>query len=210
MKKIALTILLILFCASTLVGQARVTQEEYDVYAGVLRMIYRENRQTYSNKSHFIILKTTQIDPELDLPSSRRYRALVRDFKRMNLSPGVIEKRLPNGAYSETYYLVTRDEIDELFTRGRIEFDKRYEVEKSIKGLANPGGTTWMPFYERYPEASGYYTLSRVGFAGIFAMVQVKREDIHSGFSRTYILKKVKGMWKVITPSGVVSREWVT
>jgi hypothetical protein len=203
MKKLAFTILLILFCASTLVGQARVTQEEYAVYAAVLRVIYRENRQTYSNKSHFVILKTTQIDPELDLPSGRRYRALVKDFKRMNLNPGVIERRLPNGAYSERYYTVTQDEIDELFKRGKIEFDKRYEVEKSVKGLANPGGTTWGPFYENFPEANGYYSLSRVGFDGIFAMVQVKREDVGRGFSRIYIMKRVKGKWMVVSSSGI-------
>jgi hypothetical protein len=56
-----------------------------------------------------------------------------------------------------------------------------------------------MPFYKKYPEASGYYTLSRVGFNTLFAMVQVKREDIHSGFTRTYVLKKTKGKWKILS-----------
>jgi hypothetical protein len=208
MKKIVLTISLILFCAPNLLSQAGITQEEYAVYASVLRDIYKDNRQIYSNKSHFVILKNTKIDPELDLTPSKRYKGLVAAFKRANLTSGIIERKFPLGAYSETYYLVTKNEIDELFEKGKVEFDKRYEIEKNQMGLANPGGTTWIPFYEKYPEASGYYSLSRVGFNGLFAMVQVKRDDIHSGFTRTYILKKVKGKWKIVTL--LSSSEWVT
>jgi hypothetical protein len=125
-----------------------------------------------------------------------------------NLTSGIIEKSLPPGAYSETYHLVTQKEIDELFEKGQIEYNKRYEVEKSDKSNMNPGGSIWRPFYEKYPESSGYYTLSRVGFSGLFAMVEVKRSDMHSGFSHAYILKRVKGRWKIVDL--IIGSEWIT
>jgi len=208
MKRLVVSVLLFLFCASNLLAQTRIRKEEYAVYASVLSVIYKDNRQTYSNKSHFVILNVTKVDPELDLTSSKRYKALFRDFKERNVTPGVIETRFPMGAYSETYYLVPPAEIDELFEKGQAEFDKRYEVEKLIKGRLNPGGSTWMPFYEKYPEASGYYSLSRVGFNGLLATVHVKREDVHSGFSRAYVLKKVKGKWRIVDL--ISGGEWIT
>jgi hypothetical protein len=130
MKKLVLSVLLILFYVPHLFGQTSIRQEEYAVYASVLRVIYQDNRRTYSNKSHFVILKATNVDPELDPAYGKRFKALFGDFKRRNLIPGVIEERFPLGAYSETYYLVTPAEIDELFEKGQAEFDKRYEVEK--------------------------------------------------------------------------------
>jgi hypothetical protein len=208
MKKLVVSLLLILFYVTNLFGQTRIRPEEYAVYASVLRVVYKDNHLTYSNKSHFVILNVTNVDPELDLDSSSKFKALFRDFNRRNLTSGVIEARFPLGAYSETYYLVAPKEIDELFEKGQAEFDKKFEVEKLNKGILNPVGSTWMPFYEKYPEASGYYSLSRVGFNGSFAMVQVKRNDIHTGFTRAYILKKVKGKWKIV--SLLSGSEWVT
>jgi hypothetical protein len=205
MQKVAFIFLLILFCGFDVLGQTKVTREEYAVYASVLKVIYKDNRQTYSNKSHFVILEKTKVDPELDLPSGKRYKDLVESYKRNNLTSGLIEKKFSVGAYSQTYYLVTQNDIDELFEKGEIEFRKRYEIDKLNRSILNPGGTTWTFFYDKYPEASGYYSLSRVGFNKTLAMVQVKREDIYSGFSRTYILKKVKGKWKIVTFSGTES-----
>jgi len=208
MKKLVVSFFLILFGASNLLAQTIITKEEYAVYASVLSVIYKDNRQTYSNKSHFVILNVTKVDAELDLTSSKRYKALFGDFKTRNVTPGVIETRFPLGAYSETYYLVPPAQIDELFEKGLAEFDKRYEVEKLIKGLLNPGGSTWKPFYEKYPEANGYYSLSRVGFNGLLATVQVKREDVNSGFSRAYVLKKIKGEWKIVDL--ISASEWIS
>lgn len=209
MKKIAFLTFLILFCAFNLSAQTKLTQEEYNVYASVLRVIYKENRQTYSNKSEFVFVNKTKFAPEL-LPSDRKYGNLVKDFNRKNSISGTIEKKFPRGAYSETYYLVSQAEIDELLKAGRIEAEKRRaEIE-----LTNPnvhyietGAEVWMTFYQKYPESSGVYNLSRVGFSGQFAMVQVEGERIWNGFTRNYILKKVKGKWKVITSGG---SEWIS
>lgn len=59
-----------------------------------------------------------------------------------------------------------------------------------------------MPFFQKYPEASGHYHLSRVGFVGKFAIVNVKGDLGWNGFSRLYILKNVNGEWTIIEYSG--------
>ena len=207
MQKIASLILLILFCCFNLSAQTKLTQEEYAVYAAVLKVIYKENRETYSNKSEFVIVNETKVNPELDLSSGRKYKNLAKDFSRKNSTSAVIEKKFPRGAYSETYYLVSQAEIDDLHEKGRIEYEKRYAVEKLNPSIVNPGGVTYTVFYQKYPEASGYYILSRVGFNGQFAMVQVKGDLGWNGFSRTYILNRVKGKWRIITFNG---SEWIT
>jgi hypothetical protein len=202
-------ILLILSCVLNLSAQTKLTQEEYAVYASVLKVIHKENRETYSNKSEFVILNETRVDPELDLPSSRRYKKLVADFNLKNSVPGIVEKKFPRGAYSETYYLVSQTEVDELLEKGRIELAKRRAERKlNSSGVYVELPTeTWIPFYQKYPESSGLHILSRVGFSGQLAMVQVKGDHGWNGFSRTYILKRVKGKWRIITFSG---SEWIS
>jgi len=207
MQKIAFLIFVILFCGLNISAQTKLTQEEYAVYASVLKVIYKENRETYSNKSEFVIIDETKVDPEIDLPSSRKYKNLVADFNQKNSISGIVERKFPRGAYSETYYLVSQVEIDDINEKARIEYEKRFAVEKLNPSIANPGGSSWTLFYQKYPEASGYYILSRVGFGGQFAMVQVEGDLGWNGFSRTYILKRVKGKWRIVTFSG---SEWIT
>ena len=205
MQKIAFLIFSILFCGFNLSAQTKLTREEYAVYASVLKVIYKHNRETYSNKSEFVIVNETKVDADLELPSERKYRNLVRDFNRKNLTSGIVEKKFPRGAYSETYYLVSQTEIDDINKEARIEFEKQYAIDKLNPSIANPGGNSWATFYQKYPEASGYYNLSRVGFSGRVAIVRVKGDLGWNGFSRTYILKKVKSKWRIITFSGSVS-----
>lgn len=209
MQKIAFLIFFILFCGSNLLAQTNLTPEEYAVYASVLKVIYKENRETYSNKSEFVFINETKVDPEVDLPSSRKYKNLVKDFNRKNSTPGIVEKKFPHGAYSETYYLVSQAEVDELFEKGRVEAEKlRAEAKLNSPGIYIESPTiVCVSFYQKYPESSGHYTLSRVGFSGQFAMVQVKGDICWNGFSRNYILKKVKGKWKIVNFSG---SDWIS
>ncbi|MGI8494094.1 MAG: hypothetical protein ACR2L1_02115 [Pyrinomonadaceae bacterium] len=209
MKKTAFLIFLVLFCGSSLLAQTKLTQEEYAVYASVLKVIYEHNRKTYSNKSEFVFINETKVDSELELPASKRYKNLISDFNRRNLTSAIIEKKFSRGAYSETYYLTTQAEVDELFKKGRIEAEKRRveaELNSSGRYLGSPTASC-MLFYQKYPESSGHYNLSRVGFSGQFAMIQVKGDLCWNGFSRNYILKKIKGKWKIITFDG---SEWIS
>jgi hypothetical protein len=206
MKVLSLSII-ILFCVFHLSAQTKLTNAEYAVYESILKVLYKKNRETYSNKSEFVFLNKTKVDPELDLPSQRKYKYLAKEFIRKNKTPAIIEKKFPPGTYSETYYLVPQTEIDDINEKARIEYEKRYAVEKSNPSIANPGGSSWTMFYQKYPEASGYYSISRVGFSEQFAMAQIKGDLGWTGFSRTYILKRVKGKWRIITFSG---SEWIT
>jgi hypothetical protein len=205
MQKISILIFLILFCSLNFPAQTKLTQEEYAVYESVLKVIYEKNRETYSNKSEFVILDETKVDLELKLPPSKNYRNLIKDFTQKNSTPGILEKRLPSGEYSEKYYLVSRTEVDELLEKGRIELEKRRAEAKlnSSSTYYFPVGE-WLPFFQKYPESSGLHILSRVGFSGQFALVQVKGNHGWNGFSRNYILKKVKGEWSIITILGSV------
>ncbi len=212
MRKIILLISLIFCGCFNIFTQTKLTQSEYDVYASVLKFIYKEYRETYSNKSEFVFLKETKIDTELDLPSEIKYKSLVKDFTRKNKIQTVIEKRFPRGAYSNNYYLVLQTEVDELLEKGRIELERRHAEVEELNAL-NPskvsmvGGNDWTPFFRKYPESSGLHTLSRVGFSGQFALLQVQGNHGWTGFSRTYILKKVNKKWKIISADG---SEWIT
>ena len=102
---------------------------------------------------------------------------------------------------------MSQAEIDDINEKARVEFEKQYAIDKLNPSIANPGGSSWAMFYQKYPEASGYYNLSRVGFSGQFAMVQVKGDLGWNGFSRTYILRRVKSKWRIVTFSG---SEWIS
>ena len=119
MQKIAFLIFAILFCGLNLSAQTKLTQDEYAVYASVLRVIYRENREIYSNKSEFVIIDESKVDPELELPSCKKYKNLVENFKRKNSTSGIVKKRFPRGAYSETYYLAPQAKIDDISSQAK-------------------------------------------------------------------------------------------
>lgn len=66
MKKAVLLILLLISCGPDLVAQVSLEPREYAVYGTVLKEIYKYNRETYANKSEFVIINVTKIDPELE------------------------------------------------------------------------------------------------------------------------------------------------
>ncbi len=200
-------IFLILVCGTSLLGQTRLESEEYAVYASVLKSIYEHNRDTYSNKSEFVIINQTMIDPEVEMPSEKKYRSLINDFNRANLFSAVIERNFPPGEYSETYHLVSQAEIDELNEKGRIEYKQRFAKDRLDPTIINPGGVRYTVFFEKYPESSGYYSPSRVGFSGQHAVVQVKGDLGWRGFSRFYLLKKLNGEWQITNFGGI---EWIS
>lgn len=197
------SLLLVIFSGLNVYGQTKLDQEEYEVYKTILNEIYRENKQTYANKSHFVVLQKTKTDPELNMDFvSTKYKFLIELFITTNQAPAIVEYKLP----FETYYLVTEREIGDLFKLGEIESRKRRATDDNNDIIQNPG-TEWKPFYRKYPEASGYYSISRVAFDpnGSLAMAHVRRDDIHSGFSNIYILKKQKTEWRIVEIS---SRVW--
>lgn len=207
MSKLALAVLIFSLCAHLALGQkdTKVTAAEYAVYAAVLRGIYKENRRDYSNESQFVFVEETLTSEDLSAPTAKQYRPLVKKFEKLNRNQAQLERRFPKGDYSKTYYLISQEELDELFREGQAEYEKRKEEERRTQKLREVdicGGTQWQPFYRKYPEASGYYKLSRAALSRNLAIVRVKGEDVCGGFDLTYILKKTRKGWGVVWSAG--------
>lgn len=211
-SKILFSILILSLCAHLTFSQkeTKVTAAEYKIYASILRRIYKDNRRDYSNESHFVFVDKTLTSTDFNEPTEKKFRPLVRMFKELIQLPGLIERKFPRGGYSKTYYLISQGELDELFRVGQIEYEKR-EAEESreqrVREADLCGSIHWQPFYRRYPEASGYYKLSRVALRSNLAMARVQREDVCGGFDMTYILKKTKKRWIEIWSAG---SHWVS
>ncbi|HEY0426893.1 MAG TPA: hypothetical protein VGC76_03710 [Pyrinomonadaceae bacterium] len=194
MRKAFFTILLTTFCGLNILAQANVEREEYDVYAFVLKDIYKENIRTYSSAADFVILDRTI---ECDSSDMTRIKGLKKDLEQKNQTSFVLERKFP---VKYTYFLINQDELDKFFAEGKIESNKILEeTKKQGKVGIDMGGLIWQPFYQKYPEAVGYNSFSRVGFSPNrqFAALCVASEASFNGFSRIYILKKVKGKWKI-------------
>ncbi|MBK9162986.1 MAG: hypothetical protein IPM21_03605 [Acidobacteria bacterium] len=186
-------------------GQTGPSPSEYAVYGAVLRTIYAERSQTYSNESGFVIIDQTFRSEPASFPTARKFKGLVDRFKLLNRSQYRIERKLPPGRYSRAYDLVSQGELDRLFLEGRAENERRIEDAKKknlLTVIDTCGSTHWQPFYRKFPEAGGYYQLSRVAIGNGFALVRVKGEFACSGFDSTYLLQRTKRDWSTVWSSG--------
>ena len=186
-------------------GQTGPSPSEYAVYGAVLRTIYAENRKTYSNKSEFVIVDTTLKSDAINTPTARKFRNLVKQFVSLNQTEHPIEKKLPPGEYSKEYHLISQADVDKLFLEGKAENDRRIEDAKKknlLTVIDQCGSTHWRPFYRRFPEASGYYRLSRAAISNKFALVRIKRKGTCSGFDTTYLLQKTRTGWSAVWSRG--------
>jgi hypothetical protein len=200
--------LFILLLAVAGFSQTTPSLAEYRVYGAVLRSIYKENRRDYSNKSHFVIVDQTLKSEAASTPTSRKFRNLVKRFEVLNESRLRLEKKLPTGEYSNQYYLISQGMLDELSLIGTEESDRQTaEAKSKNKPLVIDfcGSVRWRPFYKKYPEANGYYFLSRAAISGGYTLVRVKREDVCSAFDMTYLLLKTKRGWQIVWTAGSMS-----
>lgn len=207
MKKI-LSILVISICSFNLFAQSSLTKEEYAVYARVLRDIRLEDLKQSKTEFSFVILDDTSFNPNIfDEYTAKRFRGLLRDFKRKNLISSKLEKLFP---VKYEYEITNDSEINELLKNGTKEFEK-IKAEYKLRNIGIAGGSdiVWKPFYEKYPNTNGYYQLSRVGFSSDkrFALVLVEGKGGSWDSSMQYVLRKVKGKWKVYLSSGSFSVE---
>ena len=200
----SLGIVLFLLASPDSRAQEKVSSNEYAVYGVVLSELYRENLGADSGKPVLVI----QMETHASVASGSPYQNLERDFYRMNWIRANIEKQLPPADYAATYYLILKAEIDELLERGTAEWKKQYDRQNEYAKLNNlpltpaTNGPAWKLFYEKFPGAGAYYTFSRVGFSGRFAMVNVSWRSEDCELSSTYILRKVRRVWKVYSAAG--------
>lgn len=201
MKILRILLLIALFSPDIGFAQAVITHDEYVVYDALLRLIYREERKEYQNVSYYVIYRSTKTDEYLYLEDAKRYRGLATDFLTKNKIPATLENKLFFGKY----YLVDQKEIDDFFEKARAEIQSFEEEARNRNAILRIiSANYWRPFYEKYPEAYGLYSLSRVGFTKNkeYAVVQIIRESSLTGYSRTYVLRKVERGWRIVTWSG--------
>lgn len=152
--------------------------DEYDVYSALLDVLSR-----YSKPLLIVVADSTVTRDVLELSYDylqeiqQKAPELMTDFAEKNSEAVLIT---PNFHTKVRCVLITQDEIDRIFA-----FDE---------------SASWAMFRKRYPGAKGITWLSRVGFDKKKTTAAVYAEEvqgINRGGGYYYILRKVKGKWKV-------------
>ena len=199
-------LLLITFLATSLfthvaVSQAASTGDECAVYNALMKSTYRDERVEFPTDSYYVIYRQTKIEDDLHLDVAKNHRDLAASFIAANKYPASLTSNLDFAKY----YLVEEQEINEYFEKAQAEI-KAIEAEAKAQnaGVIILPTNYWRLFHQKYPNAYGLYSLSRVGFSRNkeYALVQIVRDSALTGYSRTYLLRKVKGTWEPITWSG--------
>ena len=203
MKKAIFTVLLISFLGFNAFAQSNLSREEYAIYASILESIYQDNWKQYKTKTSFVILDDTFKPGYEDESDIGKMKGMSKDFNRKNQTSAKIERLFP---IKYEYEITSKSKVDELLEIGRKELDRiKEDIKRNNKPQITWGSSiVWKSFDEKYPNSNGYYQFSRVGFSSNkrFALVRVEREASESGDSMFYILRKVKGKWKIYSFGG--------
>lgn len=216
--KIIFAGLLILFGNLSFSAQAILVNEDYAVYATVLRDIYKDlvKKEELSGgpgKLAFVILdRTKTLDRTKSLDSSKtpfdetfyklKVSEIIRDFASKNKSSVKLQKRI---SVNYQYSLVGKSKIDKLLELGKTEVGKEQQrTQMQIITAVTCGDDFWQIFRKNYPNADGYYQFSRTGFNSnkTFAYVEVSGKGGSWESNMAYILRKAKGKWKIVGGSG--------
>ncbi len=200
MKRLIFAVLVVCFCHAGLIAQTGATAEEYAVYAGVLRDIDRKNRRETKIKTSFVIFDKTVKPEEFDKSESPKMKGLIKDFREKNEISAKLTRRFP---VNFSYGIVSQSELNKLLISGSKNLDES-KTENKVRNTKFGNEIPWKGFYEQFPKANGYYLFSRVGFSANkkFALVYAERAEFHSGDFTKYILRKVRGKWKIYSASG--------
>lgn len=208
--KIFFASLLILFGNIAFYAQSILTKNEYAVYATVLRNIYKdlvENEREVSGKKgnrSFVILDKTKISQDSETSFDETFHKLkvsgiTNDFIKKNKVSAKLQKNI---RVNYQYDIVDKNEVDRLLELGKIEVEKeRQTTQRNTTGCADEH---WRIFHKNYQNSSGYYQFSRVGFSldKTFAYVEIYGEGGSWQSNMRYILRKIRGKWKIEGGSG--------
>jgi len=188
MRHIRILVFVFYLCACTAVqtqtstptfSAAQIDAEEQAVYAAVLGQLY--------SAPSFVIMDTTATDPggventeqTLDYVLQNLHDVnpkTIENFRERNETAAPLQLDMDLGV---AYTLLSQAERNNIFGQ-------------------NQSG--WEIFYNRYPDAPGIITLSRVGFDAAFdqALVYVgTQSDWLAGAGYYVLMKKVNGAWIV-------------
>lgn len=204
MRKLIFAIILLFICNFALSAQSKLTEEEYSVYAAILKKIRPDSLKDNTTQIYFVILDITGNSYTYDERKVSKIRGLAKHFKLVNKSPAKIENSFP---IKQRYEITNISEIKKLLDLGGREFNETQQKrrEKGQAIFAEDDGTYWKYFNKKYSSSGGYYQFSRVGFSSNkqFALVNLEyRGESSSGSSTSYILKKTRGKWNIYSSGG--------
>lgn len=172
-------------------GECILSADDYKVYSAVLDDL---SRNLDVKKVHFVIRNSTVVDPalwRLHNPNASETNPTssdeaVKDSELRIKTPCRISGEMKTSA---TFEIVPTETLEAIF---RIEEGK--DVGQS---LAN----SWKKFYEAYPDSSGFWSFSTIGFnsSKTEAVVYVAHNcGVLCGRGTLFRLSKNAGQWRVM------------
>jgi hypothetical protein len=180
----AFTVLSLAACAATptsvpTLSANQIDIEEQAVYTAVLQEMF--------SASSFVIMDTTTTDP-----GGMENTAQTLDYALRNMHDVAPETADSFRVRNEAAYPLQPD-----MDLG-VEYDLLSQAEKNQIFGQNQSG--WEIFYNRYPNAPGITTLSRVGFNAALDQALVylgTQSDWLAGAGYYILLKKANGVWTI-------------
>jgi len=211
--RFSLVLIIFLVCPFGILGQRRVSREEYSIYAAALREVHRQDREQLCTVSPIVVLSSCA-EPRLVILSTTGggdtwifgkdkniMKGLSGNFLLANQTRSVFQHRIPVRFH---YDLISQLELNDLLYKSKAEYEvRKAELKRNCRSA--DCGSQWRYFYERFPNARQYYQLSRIGFSTNrkFCIVEINGTGegcFRSGW--TVWLKKVKGGWQMYQMGG--------
>jgi hypothetical protein len=191
-----------------------VTTDEYAIYSVVLESIHKEGQETFVilNKTEIIEEdKESEANEEVEVP--KKWKVVFKKIKELKIDKDFTEKNKKSVNLQKHFlvkyrhWLVEKGEIDNLLETGRKEAERLKEQHKLKNPKVFQDFSIWKPFYEKYPQADGYFQFSRIGFnkKRSFALLRIEGEGESWKSLTYYILKKLNKRWKIYTSFGSAS-----
>jgi hypothetical protein len=205
-------LLISVLIAALLIGRAGYSQEMHDEEYRVYETVIRDK---FLTRPGHIDLKNMDSKGEVEHLLPKTIVILEQTFKSFmmeSLDPKVIEKELPKdlkALSSEPIKSWKKNNAESHPISDRFSFEEKVLLlsRKQFSDSFKP--KSWASFYERYPNALGYFALSRVGFdeKKTVALVYIANmQDRKWGSGSFYFLVKEEGKWKIKAES----RVWVS
>lgn len=157
-----------------------ISDAEYTVYAAIL--------QRFGTRSVYVIRDATDTedaksdDTHIGTNSSALDTEMLRNFKQVNQQTSLLQPRFP---IQTRYILASQEQLNSLFGQ---DLD-----------------TGWKNFDSAYPEARGYYSLSRVGFNRDMTQALVSYGNPRAALDGSgcyVVLNRVDGQWSIEQQTG--------
>lgn len=204
-------LLLLLFANSSIAQSAN--SEEESIYSLVLKAVGDSHTTFFTNSTDIVpllIIKETMladsISPQTGEKEPSSQKGLRSNFVRVNQKPIVLTQQF---SLDQRFRLVSTVEINDLiaeskkiYERERVREEERHFERTGQKVTTSRGcDGLWSLFDKRFPDDSGYFRLSRIGYSNNrrFALVEVDGLGACWNSNHSIYLKKTRSGWKIYT-----------